>query len=287
MPKTIDTLVEDIHAVVEGQGGWDEAVNKYWQDTVGETLRARLGDDKKEYPKGTLRMSSIGQPCERKLWYSINQPDDGEDLSVSTMVKFIYGDIIEDFILALAVAAGHKVEGRQDTMEIKGIKGHRDAVIDGVTVDVKSASSFSFKKFKEHRLEDEDPFGYLVQLSSYVYAAKDDPLVKDKKGGAFLAIDKQHGHITLDYYDFEETGHLNDTEDLFDYRKAISSKSTPPPRGFPTEPEGKSGNRKLGTNCSYCDFKHLCHPDLRTFLYSRGPVFLTEVVREPNVKEVT
>lgn len=287
MSKSIETLVDDIYAVVEGQGGWDKAVNDYWKEAVGETLWSRLRDDKEPHPKGTLRMSSIGQPCERKLWYSVNHPDEGEELKPNTLIKFMYGDILEDFLLSLAKAAGHTVEGQQDTMEIAGIKGHRDAVIDGVTVDVKSASTFAFKKFKDHQLEDDDPFGYLVQLSSYVYAAKDDPLVTDKKGGAFLAIDKQHGHITLDYYDFEETGHLSDTEALFEYRKAISSKDTPPPRGFPTEPEGKSGNRKLGVNCSYCDYKDLCHPGLRVFKYYKGPVFFTEIKKTPNVQEIT
>lgn len=284
--KTIHTLVKDIEDVVEGKGGWTEVVNEYFKETIGETLWSRLGDTK-EYKKGTLRMSSIGQPCERKLWYSVNQPDDAEPLRTSNKMKFLFGDIFEDLLLALAVAAGHDVQGHQDTMEIQGIKGHRDAVIDGVTVDVKSASTYSFQKFKDHNLEFDDPFGYLVQLSSYVYAAKDDPLVTDKEGGAFLAIDKQHGHLCLDYYNFKETGHLDDVEDLFDHRKSVAHSKTPPHRGFVTEPDGKSGNRKLGTNCSYCDYKKQCFPDLRTFLYSSGPRFLTEVVKIPNVPEVT
>jgi hypothetical protein len=52
--------------------------------------------------------------------------------------------------------------------------------------------------------------------------------------------------------------------------------------------EGQSGNRKLSTNCSYCDYKKECWPGLRTFIYSKGPVYLTKVEREPggNVFEV-
>ena len=233
-------------------------------------------------------MSSIGQPCERKLWYQTNHPKEGEVLRPETRFKFLYGDILEDLILSLAVAAGHKVEGHQDTMDIKGIKGHRDAVIDGVTIDVKSASTYSYKKFREHKLETEDPFGYITQLTSYVKAGENDPIVKDKEGGAFLAVDKQHGHICLDYYNFKDTGHLDKIEELYDERiRSASDKTTTPTRGFSPEPEGKSGNLKLGVNCSYCDFKSKCHPTMRTFLYSRGPVFLTKVVREPNVKEIT
>lgn len=286
MKKTIKTLIKDINSVIDGKGGWDEVVNEHFKETIGDTLMSRLNPEERK--EGTLRMSSIGQPCERKLWYQTNKPKEGETLRSEIKFKFLYGDILEDLILSLAVAAGHKVEGHQDTMDIMGIKGHRDAVIDGVTVDVKSASTYSFKKFRDHQLETDDPFGYLTQLSSYVYAAKSDPLVKDKNGGAFLAVDKQHGHICLDYYDFKKTGHLKNVEKLYaDRIKSANDKTQVPDRSFSPIPEGKSGNLKLGTNCSYCDYKWTCHPDLRAFLYSRGPVFLTKVVREPNVTEVT
>ena len=285
--KTIDTLVDDIMAVVDGHGGWDKAVNEYFTGTIGETLWSRVGDDKKEHPKGTLRMSSIGQPCERKLWYSIHQHEDSAPLPPEAKLKFLYGDILEDLLLALAVAAGHTVEGHQDTMTLCGIKGHRDAVIDGVTVDVKSASPYAFTKFQKGLTAEEDAFGYLTQLPSYIKAAEDDPLVTDKTGGAFLVIDKVHGKLCLDYRDFEKSGHLDDVEDLINSRKAsCADGDTVPPRGFPTEADGKSGNRKLGVNCSYCDFKRTCYPDLRAFKYYKGPVFLTKVEREPNVPEI-
>lgn len=288
MTKTIDTLVFDIEEVIRGNGGWTETVNEYFKESVGSTTLSRLSS-KEERPKGTLRMSSIGQPCPRKLWYSL-KVESAEITDPSLLFKFLYGDILEDLILALAVAAGHTVEGRQDELEIKGIKGHRDAVIDGVTVDVKSASSNSFKKFEKGLNDLTDDFGYLTQLPSYVFAAKDDPLVTDKEGGAFLVVDKQHGFIHLDYHNFKDDGRLDEVEKLYDERIAISKSSTPPKRGYDPEPEGASGNMKLGTSCSYCGFKQLCHPGLRTFLY-KGPYgpyakYLTKVVREPKVKEV-
>ena len=281
----ITTLVDDIYGVVQGNGGWDKVVNDYFVSNLGETMMKRLGPSA-PYPKGTLRMSSIGQPCERKLWYSVNQPETSEELRAATELKFLYGDMLEELLLSLAVAAGHKVEGRQDELRIEGIVGHRDAVIDGVTVDIKSASTYGFRKFKDHSLEEEDPFGYLYQLGSYVYGGQEDLLVKDKDGGAFLVIDKQHGHLCLDYYDFKKIGVLDDIPNLYARRIRQTASSTLPPRGFPTEAEGKSGNRRLGINCSYCEYKHQCHTGLRTFLYSRGPVFLTDVKKEPNVMEV-
>ena len=97
-------------------------------------------------------------------------------------------------------------------LNVHGIRGHRDAVIDGMTVDVKSCSPFAFKKFRDGELRDNDPFGYISQLSSYVYAAKDDPLVTDKNRGAFLAIDKVNGEICLDVYDFSNELSTKQTE---------------------------------------------------------------------------
>ena len=147
-------------------------------------------------------MSSIGTPCKRKLWYKVNKPEIGERLDAKMLLKFFYGDMIEELILSMVKASGHTVDGMQDRVNVHGIRGHRDAVIDGMTIDVKSCSPFAFKKFRDGELRDNDPFGYISQLSSYVYAAKDDPLVTDKTRGAFLAIDKVNGRFVLTYMIF-------------------------------------------------------------------------------------
>ena len=287
--KTLDTLIADIYSVVEGNGGWNETVNEYFLTHIGETMMSRLASP--DQPRGTLRMSSIGQPCARKLWYSVNTPPtEGEPLGSATYLLFLYGDLLEELLLALAVAAGHTVEGRQDTLEVLGIKGHRDAVIDGVTVDVKSASPFSFKKFTYGLNDMEDGFGYLTQLSSYTYAAKDDPLVKDKDGGAFLVINKVTGELCLDYHNFKDDGRLGEVEGLYAARIESSGKATPPTKGFSPQKAGEGGNLKLGFNCSYCEFKKTCFPNLRTFKYKgqNGPryEYLTTVMKTPKVEEV-
>ena len=229
-------------------------------------------------------MSGIGSPCQRKLWYKINRTNDADKLQPNTLLKFFFGDMIEELALSVAVAAGHKVEGMQDRLDVHGIKGHRDAVIDGMTVDVKSASPFAFKKFKEGNLRDDDPFGYISQLSSYVYAAKDDPLVTNKTAGAFLVIDKVNGHICLDVYDFEEELKTKEQEMLA--AKEMVAGPMPEDR-IPPVPQSKtSPNTKLDMTCSYCEFNKICWPEVRTFLYSTGPLHLVDVVTEPRTVEV-
>lgn len=245
----------------------------------GADGRAREGDQKPV--KTGLRMSNIGSPCSRQVYYKVNNKDEEEKLRPEALLKFLYGDLIEELLLFLAEISGHRVEGRQDELSISGVKGHRDAVIDGVIVDVKSAATFSFKKFKDHTLYKDDPFGYVTQLQSYLHSSKDDPIVTDKTRAAFFVADKQHGHLCLDFHEYREFP----WEDWFEYKKAIVDGDAPPPRGFEDVDDGKSGNKKLGTNCSYCGFKMKCWPGVKTYVYSKGPVYLTKVVREPKVKE--
>ena len=280
--KHISTLVKDIEDVVTGKGGWDKTVTEYLTVNIGEAAEKRLIPSNQQRTK-TLRMSNIGSPCTRKLWYYLNTKGEEQDLSASTHMKFFFGDILETLLLSLAKAAGHEVTGEQDEVVVNGIVGHRDAVIDGVTIDVKSASSLGFKKFEKNGLRLEDPFGYIQQLTGYVKAAASDPLVTDKTGGAFLAIDKQFGSIVLDYYDLSPELTLFDKR-LAKVQREVSAPSEPA-RGFEPVAEGKSGNMKLPSACSYCDYKFKCHSGLRGFAYSNGPMYLTKVLKLPLVPE--
>jgi hypothetical protein len=280
--KSINTLVQDIEDVIKGKGGWTETVNEYFKETLGEAAERRLNPSKEKRTK-TLRMSNIGTPCKRKLWYYLNLPEHEQDLPANTHLKFFYGDIIEGLLIALAKAAGHTVTGEQGEVVVDAIVGHRDCVIDGVTVDVKSVSTMGFAKFKKNELRIDDPFGYLKQLTGYVYGAASDPLVTDKTGGAFLVMDKQHGHLHLDYYDLEHELVLFPS--IVVATKMMSTMKATPHREWDAVPDGKSGNMKLPAACSYCDYKWECWPGLRGFAYSNGPTYLTRVINLPKVPE--
>lgn len=279
--KSITTLPRDIYNLLEkGDDVSDEALDKF-ASNVRELMKRRLSKDKSR--EGTLRMSNIGTPCDRKLWYTVNQPESAEPLDGKTLHKFLYGDLVEEMELFLAEASGHTVTGRQERMEVNGVVGHRDAVIDGVVVDVKSASSRGMEKFKKHTLENDDPFGYLDQLGLYLEASRDDPSVVVKGEAAFIAIDKEMGEIVVDKYKRRDI----DYHELIQEKKDMVASELPPNRRYFPVPDGTSGNYKIGVECSYCPFKKTCWPGLRTFLYSNGPRFLTQVKRTPDVQEVT
>jgi hypothetical protein len=280
--KTLDTLVNDIYNVIEGRGGWDKTITEFLSTSIANVAEARFSSEQK--PRNYLSLSGIGSPCDRKLWYKINQIEDSAPLNAESLGTFFYGDLLEALVLSLVQASGHRLEGMQDRVNVFGISGQRDAVIDGVTVDVKSASKYSFEKFKNHNLREEDPFGYISQLSSYVYAGKDDPLVKNKTEGAFLVVQKDRFKLCLDRYDFTEEIAKKE-EEIKNVKELVAGKL--PEDRIPPVPQSKtSENTMLTTTCNYCEFRKVCWPEARTFLYSTGPVHLIDVVNEPRVTEL-
>jgi hypothetical protein len=272
----LQSLIKDIHDVIQNPKDIDPAVTKAFGEKLARVVTERLSE-KRRAP--SLRVSNLGTLCDRKLWYILNQPERAIPLSAPTKIKFLFGAILEELLLFFAKIAGHSVTDEQAEVDVHGVKGHIDGVIDGELVDAKSASTMSFRKFRDHTLPFDDAFGYLTQLGAY----------GTRMGSGknhFLAIDKQHGDITLDSYD-------KDTRDwgkyVDDKRASVSSKE-PPRRAYEDETDGASGNRKLGVACSYCDFKRECWPGLRVFAYKSGsgtkPRFLTHVARTPDVPEM-
>lgn len=200
---------------------------------------------------------------------------------------FMYGDIIEEIVIALCKDAGHSVVYEQKELYVKGVKGHCDCVIDGMLIDVKSCSTKTYNKIKQRKLYMDDSFGYLSQLSSYLYALKDDPWVKYKERAGFLIVNKTTGEIDLTVYDLKKEL-ANKIKEVEHKKKVIKQLQAPPV--LPTEPFGAQGNEVLCDRCSMCDFKFKCYPGVREFLYSKGPFkeskYFTKIVVEPKVPEV-
>lgn len=276
--KSIDTLVPDIYGLFS-----DDETSHFSPESVGdfakrlaERISSRINEARQ---KGKLRLSNLGKPCIRQLYYGVHNGDEAEPLPPEARIKFLFGDILEEMLLWLAREAGHEVTDEQKEVSVKDVKGHMDGRIDGVVVDCKSASSYSFSKFSSGLKPDDDSFGYLTQLDSY---AQSDGVAPGEPTG-FLVVDKTLGKICLDKHVRSETDYGIKVDEV---QKALSE-PTPPPRRYSPEPFGKSGNEKLGVACSYCNFKRKCWPGVRTFAYSTGPVFLTHVVREPDVPEIT
>lgn len=282
--KNIDTLVSDIYELFNLTPlEMDEKEVDKHIDNFGEMLKVHIKSFLYEVPRdrSNLRLSSIGKP-DRQIWYDIHRKLDGTQLKPSTRIKFLYGYILEELLLLCASIAGHSVTDQQKEVSVGGVLGHQDSIIDGVLVDCKSASGNGFKKFKFNTLLEDDPFGYIAQISAYAQANGLDQ-------AAFLAIDKSTGEICLSKVHNME---FINAEARVNSLKQVVSNDQPPTRCFPDLPDGKSGNRKLGINCVYCSHKSECWSDanqgkgLRVFQYAKGKRFLTHVEKEPDVEEV-
>ena len=275
----IKQLIPDIYKLVGQKENWlNEAIRLGF---VSE-LSAKLQQSFEAQDRVGLRLSALGEKCPSQLWHSIHTPLAAEPLPPWARIKYTYGHILEALVIAMAKAAEHEVTGEQDVVSVDGVVGHRDCVIDGNIVDVKSASSRAFQKFKDGSIASQDSFGYLDQLDGYIVGSLGDPLVTNKTSGFLLAIDKQLGHMCL----YEHTAREESIRKrIRDYRDVISL-DRPPACTCEEVPEGKSGNYRLGVTASYNPFKYLCNPRIRTFLYADGPRYLTRVVRKPDVREV-
>ena len=283
--KKLERLIPDIYEVIKGNGGWTPTITKFFSEELSKVAESKFVEA--QQPRDYLSLSSLGTPCRRKLWYRINNPNVAAPPSAESLGNFFYGDLLETFLLTLAKASGHQVEGEQEEVEINGVKGHVDAIIDGVVVDIKSASKYGFEKFQNNNLRNEDSFGYISQLSSYCYALKDDPRILNPNTGAFLAVKKDRFKLALDVYNLSEE--IKNKSDEVDKAKELVKQKTPPKRldPVPQFPKKDNGNRVIPFTCDWCEFKKTCWGnDVRKFIYSDGVRWLTHVEKEPRVKEL-
>ena len=282
--KQIETLVKDIYDLfsLDPIKMDEKEVDKHI-DTFGEMLKVHIKAFMYEEPrtKGNLRLSAIGKP-DRQLWYDVNSKKEIEDLTPSTRIKFLYGYILEELLLLCASISGHKVTDQQKEVNIEGVLGHQDSMIDDVLIDCKSASAYSFKKFKQNNLLEDDPFGYIAQISAYAEA-------NQVNKAAFLVIDKSSGEICLTPVHQME---MINAKERVKHLKGMVSNNHVPDRCYDPVADGESGNLKLAIGCVYCSHKRECWSDcnngkgLRAFRYSRGLSYLTRVAKEPKVEEV-
>jgi len=283
--KKLDTLVDDIYKKLSVLGkGKSLNLSEESIEQFGESMKEVLRHWSTPTPRSTetLRMSNIGRP-NRQLWYDMKTEQQAQEIPPSTFIKFLYGHMLEEVVLLLVKLAGHTVSDEQKNVKIKGIEGHMDCVIDGEVIDVKTASGYAFKKFKDGTLAEDDTFGYLSQLAGYEAG-------HGTSNGGFLAMNKESGELAL--YIPEELDKPN-IETKIDTVKKSLKKSAPPELCYKPIPDGSSGNMKLPRGCFFCRHKLECHKDsnngkgLRVFKYSKGLSYLTQVVKEPRVDEIT
>jgi hypothetical protein len=281
---TLSTVVSDIYKELEGlSDGTALPLTEADIDKTMVGMKAALMDwatPRKRNTDFTVRMSNVGKPP-RQLWYEKRDPQGRGGIDGATQIKFLYGHLLEEIVLMLVRMAGHTVTDEQKEVVVDGITGHMDCKINGEVVDVKTASRFAFNKFRDGRLAQDDPFGYLGQLAGYEKA-------EGTENGGFLVLNKESGELCMFLPDDLDKPNIDTT--IAELLPALEL-DVPPALCYDPVPDGKKGNMKIAKGCGWCKYKHECFKDsndgqgLRTFKYSNGYTYLTEVVVEPKVEE--
>ena len=280
--KNLSTLVEDIYQTVTDITGGDKEVPDELLNELGQKIARTIKtwSTPQHHNKFKLRMSNIGRPA-RQLYYS--QKDTQEiKHHASTQIKFLYGHIMEDLLIFLTKLSGHSVTDEQKEVLVDDVLGHMDCKIDGEVIDIKTASGFGFKKFKNKTLAEDDPFGYVSQLAGYERA-------EGTANGGFLALNKESGELTL--YQPEDLDKPNVNTLISNIESALKG-DAPPDKCYKPIKSGSKGNMKLPMGCVYCSHKFVCNADtndgkgLRVFKYAKGLEYMTKVVSLPKVEEL-
>tara|TARA_R110000851_G_scaffold33135_6_gene88283 strand:- start:217 stop:1131 length:915 start_codon:yes stop_codon:yes gene_type:complete len=291
MTKSLDTLIPDIYALLQQENTVNEDNLKALGEEITSVVRDRL-ESSKGFRQPNIRCSNLGVK-DRKLYYDMNVKEEEMKevrFKSSDLIKFMYGDIIEALLIFFCKEAGHSVTGEQGEVEIDGVIGHRDCIIDGITTDIKSASKFAFQKFDKGTLHQDDPFGYIAQISSYVHA-------DESPYGAFLAQCKETGQLAL--LKVDKMDMIHPPTRIAHVRDMLEKDAPPEEKCYPPEPQNKGKNAKdngniiLAKGCGWCPHKKKCWAGnndgegLRSFRYSNGIVDFVHVEKEPKVEEIT
>ena len=237
----------------------DTNIDKICED-IKEALHRQFGsqNSRKEF---RLRMSNIGRPtCQ--LWFEKNKPDEGMPFPSTFVMNMMLGDIVESVFKGLLRQAGVAYEdSKKVSMELtidSKIEGTYDIVIDDAVDDIKSASDWSYRnKFESFdTLAKEDPFGYVGQLAGYAQAL-------NKRAGGWWVINKANGsfkYVPADGLDLtKEIDKLSNNISIVQNNE-FERCFEPIEETFRCKP---TGNKILGTTCSFCRFKHSCWTDLQ------------------------
>ena len=281
--KNLSTLVEDIYKAVSDLNLGEKDIPEECLESLTIGIKKSISEWAKPKKKNGffVRMSNIGRPA-RQLYYNKKSPRDVTP-DAPTLIKFLYGHILEEVLIFLVKLSDHNVTDQQKKVIVNGVTGHLDCKINGEVIDIKTASRFAFRKFKNGTLREDDPFGYMSQLAGYEHA-------EGTNNGGFLVINKESGELTL--YQPEELDKPN-IKTLINKILNIFKLDKLPDKCYSPIPAGTKGNMKLPRGCVYCPHKIECHSDtndgkgLRLFKYAKGIEYLTQVKQQPKVEEIT
>tara|TARA_R100001086_G_scaffold139007_1_gene72861 strand:- start:994 stop:1899 length:906 start_codon:yes stop_codon:yes gene_type:complete len=242
----------------------DEIQKEFAKDCLSAVQKQFTDKRESEF---RIRMSNIGRPlCQLQMEkkYATDSTVGYAD-NYNTKLRNLYGDIIEAVVVMLLRVVKVNIQGVQGKVKLKtkyfDIKGTYDIIIDDKVYDIKSASSFSFRnKFGQgfQSIANDDVFGYLPQGYLYAQSLK-------KNFGGWIVINKETGEMLITEPPQEDYKFKREALKRANTNIKALMKDEPFERQFELKNEkfgrNETGNKVLGTVCSYCQYKHKCWGD--------------------------
>ena len=208
------------------------------------------------------RMSSIGRPlCQLQMEAKGIK---GEGAPYNSKMRNTFGDLIEALAIFVMKSAGVNIEDEHKKVQYEKdgtiIDGEYDTKIDQKIWDIKSASPYSFeKKFGEsggfEAVAEDDAFGYVPQ--GYLYSES----LKLPFGG-WIVINKSTGEWTVCETPIADSEYRSKALSLAINNDKALENDEPFKKCYEDIEETfrgkKTGNRVLGTVCSFCPYKLPC-----------------------------
>ena len=227
-------------------------------DDVKDAMARQFSGGKRDFK---LRMSNLGRKkCQ--LWFDKNNPESKLSDSPFFLINMMLGDIVEAVFKGLLRAAKVEFEDSEHTTletKRKKVEGTYDLVLNGKVDDIKSASSWSYEnKFVDFEtLRSKDSFGYVAQLVGYA-KARGVPV------GGWWVINKANGnfkYVSADMVDMdEELKKIDQTIAYLEDDEPFERCYEPIEETYYGKP---SGNKKLGIECSFCNYRETCWDNLQ------------------------
>lgn len=172
-------------------------------ELIDQAILKRAGE---QSPRSYLGASGLGEPCDKKLWYSYKKPKSVDDPRILRI--FDLGNLIEDYMVKLLRDAGytihtHDEDGKQFGFIDMPIAGNSDGVLmlpDGPHLaEFKSYNTTRFSTLKKGGVHVSDP-KYYTQVQIYMGEMKLDKCL-------FLALNKNDCEIYTEVIDYDPIEH--------------------------------------------------------------------------------
>lgn len=215
---------------------------------ITKTIAESPPDEKRRY----IGASSIGNKCDRAIWYGYMGAESTQP-PPSLKTTFDIGKRLEGMLLDYMELAGlNVVRGTPENnnlllkdKEVPLFQGHCDAILitkdnGSAIVEIKTANTASFSKFKTHGLIAWRE-SYYAQLQAYLG-------MKGYSQGVLLAIDKNTSELHHEWVTYDDIYY----HQLREKARRISQA---------TEAPEKLNKNPIFYVCNQCAYRRTCHVD--------------------------